>query len=311
MTNKNRVFIGSSSENLVWAELAKNILNEQFDVTIWNESIWDKSIFKINQNFLSDLLKASLQYDFGLLLGSSDDKVVYRQTELLQPRDNVLFELGLFMGRMGLSNCAFVVEENLKILSDLQGINLAQYKKNDTVSFKEAIEKVNQLFLAQANQVNVNFFPSSTLASVYFENLITPLCRYLIENDGYEIDDEKYAKYIIDVIVPLELNTDVNIQFEKLKKDYDTKNTTFKYSGRHRHINVDTKIIDEVLVFIDFPTVITGIDYAIRNLLPNDYNDMSSDYKTILSRELERFIITLSTLAQRAGFHDMIKVKRV
>ena len=76
---KKRLFIGSSSEELKLAEKAKAILSSDFDVTIWDEKVWDSSVFKINQNFLSDLLKATLQFDFGILLGTNDDKVEFRE----------------------------------------------------------------------------------------------------------------------------------------------------------------------------------------------------------------------------------------
>lgn len=100
--------------------LLKTILERDFQVTIWNDSIWDSSVFKINNNFLNDLLRASLQFDFGLLIGSTDDLVEYRGDIVLQPRDNVLFELGLFIGRLGLSKCAFVIDKELKVFQIFQ-----------------------------------------------------------------------------------------------------------------------------------------------------------------------------------------------
>jgi len=75
---KKSIFIGFSSEELGLAEVAKSILEKDFDVTIWNDTVWDTSVFKINQNFLSDLLKATLRLYFGLLLGKQDDKVSFR-----------------------------------------------------------------------------------------------------------------------------------------------------------------------------------------------------------------------------------------
>jgi predicted nucleotide-binding protein len=119
---KKRIFIGSSSEELGLANAAKSILERDFEVTIWNDSVWDTSVFKINNNFLNDLLRASLQFDFGLLIGTTDDEVKYRGDSVMQPRDNVLFELGLFIGRLGLSKCAFVIDKELKVLSDITGI---------------------------------------------------------------------------------------------------------------------------------------------------------------------------------------------
>ena len=76
---KKRIFIGSSSEELSLAESAKKILEPEFEVTIWNDTVWETAVFKINNNFLHDLLKATLQYDFGILLGTPDDKIIARE----------------------------------------------------------------------------------------------------------------------------------------------------------------------------------------------------------------------------------------
>mgnify|MGYP003779919843 FL=1 len=291
------------------AEKAKAILSSDFDVTIWNEKVWDASVFKINQNFLSDLLKATLQFDFGVLLGTNDDKVEFRGQVLLQPRDNVLFELGLFTGRLGTSKCAFLIDKEIKLLSDFGGLSLAIFDKGNYNSFENAVKQIKDLFISSSDD-EINFFPSATLASVYLENLIVPTCRYLIENNGYELDEKKYKKCKLNVIVPDKINNDVNLQFERLKSTIETKTVTFKYAGRPRNISIDTQIKDETLVFIDFPTIITGINYAISNLLPNDFNKLSPDYNSILERELRRFITTLKKLLIKHGFDEMVFVKR-
>lgn len=306
---KKRIFIGSSSEELKLAQSAKTILERDFEVTLWNDNVWDTSVFKINNNFLNDLLRASLQFDFGLLIGSTDDLVEYRGDIVLQPRDNVLFELGLFIGRLGLSKCAFVIDKELKVLSDISGISLARYEKNDVASFVNAISQVSELFRNQIDS-DINFFPSSTLASGYFENLLFPTCKYIIEKDGFEYDGIKYNDCKIKVIIPIRLNSDVNLQFAQLKRGYQTKNVSFEYAGRPRNISLDTEIKDNKLIFIDFPTTLSGINYAISNLLPNDFNSMSADYDAIINREIERFIYTLKQLALRNGIDGLIEIER-
>lgn len=307
---KKRVFIGSSSEELPLAEIAKKQLTAEFDITVWNDNLWDTAVFRLNQNFLSDLMKASLQFDFGILLGTADDKVQYRGNEVLQPRDNVLFELGLFIGRLGTSKCAFVIDKEVKFPSDFQGITLARFDKANTSSFEKAIEQIKAVFRA-SSETDVNFFPSATLAAVYFENLINPICKYVVENGGFSVDDKLYTKCTINVIIPERINNDVNFQFEKLKNGLSTKNVSFRYAGRPRNINIDTQATDDTLEFIDFPTIIAGINYAISNLLPNDFTKLSPDYDAILDRELNRFITTLKLLLVKSGCDDMVKIKMV
>ena len=305
MISKKRIFIGSSSEELKLANTAKIILENDFDVTVWNDTIWDTAVFRINQNFLSDLLKASLKFDFGLLLGTSDDKVSYRGKEVLQPRDNILFELGLFIGRLGISKCAFVIEKDLKILSDLQGITLTQFEKNNSTEFAEAINRIKTVF-NKSFENEINFFPSATLAAVYFENLISPTCKYLIQNKGFDYDNEKYQNVKLKVIIPDRITNDLNIKFEKLKNSFKVTNVSFNYAGRPRNITLDTQIRDNTLEFIDFPTIISGINYAISNLLPSEFNQLSADYELIVERELNKFVTTLKQLLLRDSFDDMV-----
>jgi len=306
---KKKLFIGSSFEELKLAEQVKQLLDKDFEVTIWNDNVWDTAVFKINQNFLADLLKASLQFDFGILLGTSDDKVMFRGMEMLQPRDNVLFELGLFTGRLGTSKCAFLIDKDIKLPSDFNGLTLARFDKTNAASLESSVKQISGLFKSSSED-EINFFPSATLASVYYENLIVPICRYIIDNIGFDKDGTHYKKCRINVIVPDKINQDVNLQFERLKKLFTTENISFKYSGRPRQISIDTQIKNETLEFIDFPTIITGINYAILNLLPNDFNKQSPDYNSILDRELRRFITTLKLLLIKGGFDEMVTVKR-
>ncbi|MDR7673090.1 hypothetical protein [Riemerella anatipestifer] len=54
---KKRIFIGSSSEELDLASAAKSILEleKEFEVTIWNEDVWEKAVFRLNNSYLNPL----------------------------------------------------------------------------------------------------------------------------------------------------------------------------------------------------------------------------------------------------------------
>lgn len=307
---KKKVFIGSSSEELPLAEQAKLVLEPEFEVIIWNESLWDDAVFKLNNNYLADLLKATLKFDFGILIGSKDDKVEYRGAEVLQPRDNILFELGLFIGRIGVSKCAFLVDEDIKILSDFHGISLARYNKHTYIN---EVKRIKEQFLATPDNNDLNFFPSATLAAIYYENFIAPTCQHLVNNNGFDFESVHYPinKTKIKILVPNDIHNDVNIQFQRLKSAYSCKDTTIEHSGRSRNITIDcTDIEGDEITIIDFPTIVTGIKHCIKNAFPSDYETLSNDYKDILDREVRRFITSLKYLLLHNGYDEMVVVER-
>jgi hypothetical protein len=304
-----KLFIGSSSEAIKFAQIVKKVLDSHFDVTIWDEKVFKSSVFKINQNYLTALLKASLEYDFGILIGSKDDLIQCRGSEFLQPRDNVLFELGLFTGRLGISKCAFLVENGAKTLSDLSGVTLANFETNDESSLIHATERIRELFLSNMDH-EINFFPSTTLANVYFENYIYPTCKHIITKGGYLMNFKKYNTCEIKVIIPDRITEDINLQFEKLKKKFKTKNDKFHYEGRPRNITIETQVKNKKLVIIDFPTILSGINYAINQHLPTEFNKKDSDYMMILNRELVRFVATLDERIKANEFDKLVVIQK-
>jgi Predicted nucleotide-binding protein containing TIR-like domain len=122
--NKPSLFIGSSAEGLDFARAVRADLTHDAEVTIWNEGA-----FALGQTLIESLVNALPRFDFAVLVLTPDDLVVSRQTESFGPRDNVLFELGLFMGRLGRSRTFVLhqVSSRLKMPTDLAGVITARY----------------------------------------------------------------------------------------------------------------------------------------------------------------------------------------
>ena len=59
-----------------------------------------------------------------------DDLTTSRGVEYSAPRDNVIFELGLFMGHLSRSRTLIAVPQGgkVKLASDLQGLTILDYK---------------------------------------------------------------------------------------------------------------------------------------------------------------------------------------
>lgn len=122
---KARVFIASSSESLSHATALHDLLKcETLDIDLWS-----KNVFKPSLTYIESLENEVLNTDLAVLLLSEDDLVLSRGVTMESPRDNLIFELGLFVG--GLSRRrTFIVQHSsvdLKIPTDLLGVEPIKY----------------------------------------------------------------------------------------------------------------------------------------------------------------------------------------
>lgn len=90
---KPALFIGSSTEGLEFARALQSLLAQDAEVTLWNEGF-----FSLGNTFIETLVNSLPRFDFAVLVMTPDDLVNSRNIELLGPRDNILFELGLSWG---------------------------------------------------------------------------------------------------------------------------------------------------------------------------------------------------------------------
>jgi hypothetical protein len=121
------VFIGSSKEGKEVAQKIRTQLKEDAEVTIW-----DEGPFGLSKGTLEELVRALSTFDFAILVLTPDDMIESREQSSQAPRDNVLFECGLFMGHLGRSRTFIVydIDSPVKIPSDLAGVKFATYRGN-------------------------------------------------------------------------------------------------------------------------------------------------------------------------------------
>ena len=120
-----QVFVGSSSEGHRVALAVQENLSRCAEVTVWNQDFFKPSSFT-----LESLLEGLNQFDYGIFVFSPDDPVTIRGKHMRAVRDNVVLELGLFMGRLGRCR-TFVVaplaDKKLRQVSDLLGVTFEDY----------------------------------------------------------------------------------------------------------------------------------------------------------------------------------------
>jgi hypothetical protein len=125
MNPKPTMFIGSSSEGKHIADAIHANLERDIETTVW-----DKNIFLPSEGFLESLVKAVNRFDFGVFVLSRDDAAVIRKEEVSVARDNVIFEAGMFAGKLGRERVSLVVPddgEKLRLPTDLLGTTTLFY----------------------------------------------------------------------------------------------------------------------------------------------------------------------------------------
>ena len=113
------LFIASSTEGLSVAYDVQEAL--EFDC---HATVWKQGVFEPSHTVMQDLLQAVARQDFALFVFTPDDALTLRGQAVQVVRDNVVFELGLFIGALGVERCVHLVPRGAPALhqpSDLAG----------------------------------------------------------------------------------------------------------------------------------------------------------------------------------------------
>jgi hypothetical protein len=119
-----RIFVGSSREAIDVCRAIQGELDDDFDVTVW-----DQDIFRLSYGALDSLLDALDSSDAGVFVLRPDDLTESRGESSPTVRDNVTFELGMFIGRLGRDRTFMLTpaHSTVRLPSDLIGLTTARY----------------------------------------------------------------------------------------------------------------------------------------------------------------------------------------
>lgn len=158
---KLKLFVGSSVNGLNYARAAQTNLNYDAWIRIWNQGIFNTGSYPVD-----DLLKALDDHDFGAFIFLPEDVLIINgrgPTEQKAVRDNVLFELGMFIGRLGRDR-SFIIkprDQQLHLPSDLAGVNMADF--NDDPNLVAALGPAAGDILTRMKQVGPKAAPQAAV----------------------------------------------------------------------------------------------------------------------------------------------------
>ena len=125
------VFVGSSLEGRQYAHSISTVLRQEWpsiDQRCW----WHTDVFRAGEAFIESLERESQTATAAVFVFSPDDPAKVRERAERMPRDNVLFEYGMFVGLKGRRRVALVQVGDAKLPSDLAGITVVRVPKDST-----------------------------------------------------------------------------------------------------------------------------------------------------------------------------------
>jgi 8-oxo-dGTP pyrophosphatase MutT (NUDIX family) len=134
------IFIGSSNESRKIATAIQENLGDDFTVVVWGHDI-----FSLGEGQFDSLIRASKDFDFAVFIADTDDLLLKRNIQGFAPRDNVILEIGLFIGSLGKERVYIVGPSNYAVMlpSDLAGINIGHYNVHDQKYLASALSPVS------------------------------------------------------------------------------------------------------------------------------------------------------------------------
>jgi hypothetical protein len=167
MNDRIRVFVASSSEQIATAQMVADSIkaaDQKEKKPMLEVYTWQEGVFSFSSAYIESLENELDRADFAIVVLTADDSGSVRKTEVNLPRDNVIFELGLFAGRLGRKRCFFFIdgESDTKIASDLSGVKPVKFYENTRAedAGKPSLKYQSEIVRYQMLQLGPRYKPS-------------------------------------------------------------------------------------------------------------------------------------------------------
>src|SRR4051794_8995846 len=137
ITMKPRIFLGSSGQQAKLLESLTRGLEQVADVEPWTTT------FNPGTSTLERLVELTREVDFAAFVFAQDDWTSHGYAPgQAAPRDNVVFEAGLFGGVLGMRRTFILHASGAKLPSDLLGLTCVRYAETTPTEIKTINQKL-------------------------------------------------------------------------------------------------------------------------------------------------------------------------
>lgn len=261
---------------------------------------------------METLLNSASLFDFGFLIFTKDDLALSRDEAFEQARDNVLFEYGLFLGRLGLDRAFVVAERGVKIPSDFLGYTITQMDtlkdvdgKNivDDAKFSIELSKLKAQIDDYVRLGHLGLLPSTVIAISYFENFVQLVSDWLNENMGsIPCGDKKYKSAKLRIVIPSDFDADLKKRATLYYRKLGLTETSFPSRGRNYPVHLSEIAEGDEVIIYDMPSILNGIDKAIDMYFRVGHIGKKEDQQLAEEHEMANFENVLRMLISQDAF---------
>ncbi|HVP11511.1 MAG TPA: nucleotide-binding protein [Phycisphaerae bacterium] len=176
---RTKIFVASSTKSVGVAEALRQVIgSDSLEVVPWK----DLGVFVLSEHTVESLEKAANQCHFAVFVLGPDDVMKTEEGGVYIPRDNVVFELGLFLGRIGRKR-SYMLRPNgisIKLPTDLSGVTWAQYSPPGTTmdQVREAAEQIRHAMSAAPMMPAISLLSRTVLPPIVLKHALHVFLRY-------------------------------------------------------------------------------------------------------------------------------------
>lgn len=301
---KPNIFIGSSGAGLKVAEKVKAFLAKAGDCYLWQ----DEGVWELNKSTFDNLMKMVSYYDFGVFIATADDLTLTKDDKIvIEPRDNVILEMALYLGALGKEKSFLLVEEDIKLPSDFNGIYMPRFKATDDKSIEAGCRAFTEKIKEYYELGYLSLYPTTALAIGYYKNFVSGLVDGIQDADMLEFNGIQYTHFKLKVIIPKDLKGVLREKAAQFYKRHNLTENTLKTKFRKHPawFQLDERNAPNAILY-DMPSTLTGVFDAIEMLLQKGFQGRTKLQELLEQRELNNFKRVLQIQIDQSPFAQEI-----
>ena len=254
MSELPHLFIASSREALPVAEAVNIRLEHDAKVKLWDNA------FDLSSFTLPTLVARTNETDFAVFVFHKDDKIIIRDNAYSTVRDNVVFELGLFIGRLGIEHCFVLVPKSVggdfRLPTDLAGLTVSSY--DDTVEDMVDSVTISCAKIKQAIRRLHTPIPSSQQAETPQPKPVEQSHLQMVQSELWRarIDLQRAVEQ------QLKLENAIKTHFFSIAKPATEKEISFWEQGAKDNYSIVPKLHQRKTFYVDKDVIVPSLSGA-------------------------------------------------